>query len=203
MNVHYNITLQRYRALGELCEEHHAMAIHLAALPRYYGVAQVSFFVQCTEFLQTLLQRFCNTLSPTCIAMHHMPNSCAKHPIPYLCYTDPDDLPSFADQCSFGNWSSDSTPEKMHRVLQNAFTKLTRVRMSSSQSVQRCQVCILLAVHCCPWLAVRLSSMTAPSFPVTKRHPSNGTHLDCSCSKVRFGLLIVVLHVAFTCTRYQ
>lgn len=88
-------------------------------------------------------------------------------------------------------------------AMQNAFTELTRVRMSSSHSVQRCQVCILLAVHCCPWLAVRLSSMTAPSSPITKRHPSNGTHLDCSCSKVRFGLLIVILHVAFTCTRYQ
>ena len=61
---------------------------------------------------QTLLQRLCNTLSPTCMAMHHMPHSCAKHPIPYLCYTDPDGLPSFADQYSFGNWSSDSTPEK-------------------------------------------------------------------------------------------
>ena len=23
-------------------------------------------------------------------------------------HTDPDDLPSFADECSFGNWSSDS-----------------------------------------------------------------------------------------------
>ena len=31
--------------------------------------------------LQTLLQRFCNTLSPTCMAMHYMPNSYAKHPV--------------------------------------------------------------------------------------------------------------------------
>ena len=57
--------------------------------------------------LQTLLQRFGNTLSPTCIAIHHMPNSYAKHPVSYVCYADPDGLPSFADECTFGNWSSD------------------------------------------------------------------------------------------------
>ena len=28
----------------------------------------------------------------------------------YVTRADPDDLPSFADQCSFGSWSSDSNP---------------------------------------------------------------------------------------------
>ena len=36
---------------------------------------------QTANSLRTLLQRFCNTLSPTCMAMHYMPNSYAKHPI--------------------------------------------------------------------------------------------------------------------------
>ena len=36
---------------------------------------------QTASSLRTLLQRFCNTLSPTCMAMHYMPNSYAKHPV--------------------------------------------------------------------------------------------------------------------------
>ena len=94
--------------------------------------------------LQTLLQRFCNTLSPTCIAMHHMPNSCTKHPVPHCCYTDPGDLPSFADQCSVGNCSLDSYPgEKTSKSF------LIEELSCCTQSVEKPDLCYLII--CFSW----------------------------------------------------
>ena len=50
-------------------------------LPSIYIDLNSASDSQTASSLRTLLQRFCNTLSPTCMAMHYMPNSYAKHPV--------------------------------------------------------------------------------------------------------------------------
>ena len=48
----------------------------------------------------------CNATLPTCIWTLFMPIDTLCSDTLYV-YTDPDSLPSFAEECSFGNWSSD------------------------------------------------------------------------------------------------
>ena len=73
--------------------------------------------------LQTLLQPFCNILFPTCITMHHMPNSCcAKHPVPHLCCADPDGLPCFLTSAVSGTGHQIHTPYTETAALQIANT---------------------------------------------------------------------------------